>query len=103
MPLIYIETYGCSNNRAESEMMRGLLSRSGCGFTDNPEIAELVIVNTCIVKNKTISKIKYRIQKLYKKFGNKLIIAGCMPETSLKQIEKLAPRSSIIGTHNIKK
>jgi len=84
-------------------MMKGLLYQSGCSFTSSLEIAELVIINTCIVKNKTISKIKYRIQELYKKFGEKLIIAGCMPETSLKQIERIAPKSSIIGTHNIKK
>lgn len=103
MPLIYIETYGCSNNQAESEMIKGLLSSSGGSFTNNLEIAELVIINTCVVKSKTISKIEYRIQELYKKFGKKLIITGCMPETSLKQIEKLAPKSSILGTHNIKK
>jgi len=103
MPQIYIETYGCSNNIAESEMMKANLSSHGCSFTNNLDIAEIVIINSCVVKQKTISKIKRRIQDLMSQFdnGKKIIIAGCMPETSLKELIKLSPNSSIISTHNI--
>ncbi|MFA5259003.1 MAG: tRNA (N(6)-L-threonylcarbamoyladenosine(37)-C(2))-methylthiotransferase [Candidatus Pacearchaeota archaeon] len=104
MPQIYIETYGCSNNIAESEMMKANLLSHGCSFTNNLDIADIIIVNTCVVKQKTISKIKRRIQDLIPKFdnGKKIIIAGCMPETSLKELIKLSPNSSIISTHHLK-
>jgi len=100
---VYIETYGCSNNLAESEIIKALLSIQGCSFTNNLDLAEVIIVNTCIVKSKTISKIKRRIQDLMPKFdnGRKIIIAGCMPETLLDEIIKLSPNSSIISTHQI--
>ncbi|MDP2926148.1 MAG: tRNA (N(6)-L-threonylcarbamoyladenosine(37)-C(2))-methylthiotransferase [Nanoarchaeota archaeon] len=101
---IYIETYGCSNNIAESGIMKALLYSHGCSFTNNLDIAEIMIINTCIVKQKTISKIKRRIQDLMPKFdnGRKIIIAGCMPEVLLTEIIKLSSHSSIISTHRIK-
>jgi len=105
MPQIYIESYGCSNNKAESEMIRAKLSSAGCSFTNNPNLADFAIINTCVVKDKTINKIKRKIQDYSKKFdnGRRLIIAGCMPETLLKEIINLSPNCSIISTHKIKK
>jgi len=102
---IYIESYGCSNNQAETEMIKAMLFSAGCSFTNNIDIADITIINTCVVKDKTINKIKRKIQDYSKKFdkGKKLIIAGCMPETLLKDIIKLSPNCSIISTHQIKK
>ncbi len=103
MKLIHIETYGCSANQNNSEILAGLLTQSNHQITNNPEIAEILIINTCIVKQKTEDKIKRKIQDLSKKYPKKLlIIAGCMPETDLKQLKKLAPNSIFLGTHNFK-
>ena len=46
----YIDTYGCQQNEADSERLRGYLARMGYGFTDTPEGADLVLVNTCAVR-----------------------------------------------------
>ncbi|MBS3079733.1 hypothetical protein J4218_06440, partial [Candidatus Pacearchaeota archaeon] len=69
MKYVFIETYGCAANINNSEIMKGLLKQSGYEITNNPNIAEIIIINSCIVKGKTESKIKRRIQdlsKLYK-------------------------------------
>lgn len=102
---VYIESYGCSNNQAETEMIKTKLYSAGCSFTNNLNLADFAIINTCIVKDKTINKIKRKIQDYSKKFneGRRLIIAGCMPETLLKEIINLSPNCSIISTHKIKK
>ena len=70
---VYIETYGCSANKNNSEIMSGLLKQGGYELTNNQNIAEIIIINTCIVKTKTESKIKRRIQDLSKLYKNKLI------------------------------
>jgi threonylcarbamoyladenosine tRNA methylthiotransferase CDKAL1 len=104
MKYIYIETYGCSANQNNSEILKGILTRSGYLITNNPQIADILIINTCIVKSKTENKIKRRIQDLSKDYPSKLmIIAGCMPETDAKQIQQLNPKALVLGTHNFKR
>ncbi len=101
---IYIETYGCSANQAESEIMAGLLVRSGYSIVDNIENADLIIVNTCYVKFPTEQKVLFRIRKIQKQFPDKkLVIGGCMPAGAYDRIKKIAPNASLISTHQIKK
>jgi len=100
---IYIETYGCSANKNNSEILKGILTQLGCKITNNEKIAEMIILNTCIVKQKTENKIKRRIQDISKQFPNKLlIITGCMPETDAKQIKQLNEKTILLGTHHFK-
>lgn len=102
---VYIETYGCSANQNNSEILAGILKQAGYEITNNEKIAGIIILNTCIVKSKTESKIKRRIQDLAKnkKTKNKLlIIAGCMPETDAKQIKQLNENTLLLGTHHFK-
>jgi MiaB-like tRNA modifying enzyme len=100
---IYIETYGCSANQNNSEILAGILSRAGNIVTNNKEIADIIILNTCVVKSKTESKIKKIIQDL-KAQGNKklIIISGCMPETDFKKIKRINPNVIFLGTHHFK-
>ena len=46
----YVDTYGCQQNEADSERLRGYLARMGFDFSDTPEGADLVLVNTCAVR-----------------------------------------------------
>ncbi|MFH1307285.1 MAG: tRNA (N(6)-L-threonylcarbamoyladenosine(37)-C(2))-methylthiotransferase [archaeon] len=75
---LYIETYGCSANQNNTEIMLGLIKSAGLEITNNPKIADLLIINTCIVKGPTENKIKRRISDLLN-LNKPLIIAGCMP------------------------
>lgn len=98
---VYLETYGCSANRNNSEILAGILKQAGYEITNNEKIADIIILNTCVVKSKTESKIKRRIQDLAKKSKRKLIIiTGCMPETDAKQIKQLNEKAILLGTHH---
>lgn len=100
---IFIETYGCSANQNNSEIIKGILTSSGYQITNNKKIADILIINTCIVKGKTETKIKRRIQDLHKDFPKKLIIiAGCMTETDKLSLKKINPKLLLLGIHNTK-
>ena len=100
---IYVETYGCAANQNNSEIIAGLLSTHGLNIVSNKEIADLAILNTCIVKGPTEQRMKFRIKELYKEFKHNLVITGCMPDVKLQDISNIAPLASIIGSHYIHK
>lgn len=103
MQKVYIETYGCSANQNNSEIIAGLLAQFGYQLIDNQEFADTVIINTCVVKKKTENKIKRRIQDLYKLNPGKItIVTGCMPDADQKSITKLNPKALQLSSHNIK-
>ncbi|MFH1823212.1 MAG: tRNA (N(6)-L-threonylcarbamoyladenosine(37)-C(2))-methylthiotransferase [archaeon] len=98
---VFIQTYGCSNNQAESEIMGGLLARAGFKVVNELKNANLVIINSCVVKYPTVNKVIAKIKEVVelKKY---LIIAGCLPEINLPIIKEIAPNASIVSTHNLK-
>ena len=49
-PLAFVDTYGCQQNEADSEQLRGMLQRMGYGFTDREEEAAVIVINTCAVR-----------------------------------------------------
>ncbi len=100
---IYIETYGCSANLNNTEIMKGLLKQGGYEITNNPKLSDIIIFNTCIVKGKTEQKIKRKIQDFSKEYKEKLIIiSGCMPETNLEHLRKLNLKLIFLGINHIK-
>lgn len=100
---VYIETYGCSANQNNSEIIKGILASSGYQITNNEKIADILIINTCIVKGKTETKIKRRIQDLSRLYKDKLmIIAGCMPETDKESLLKINPKLLLLGINHTK-
>ena len=50
VPLAYIRTYGCQQNVADSEKIKGLLERMGFQFTETEEDADFILFNTCAVR-----------------------------------------------------
>lgn len=77
---VVIENYGCSANQNDGEIMAGLLERAGCdvimgdGIKNN---ADIVIINTCVVKGPTLKRMERRIKELLKRY-DKVIVSGCM-------------------------
>lgn len=92
---VYSETYGCAANMADSEIALGLLSQAGYTFTQRPEEADIIILFTCVVKKPTSDRMLYRIDSL-KRFGKKLIIAGCMVSGEPEKIRKTAPKAILV-------
>lgn len=83
---IFLETWGCAANQNNSEIIKGKLIESGLQFTDNPDIADMLILNTCVVKEPTENSIKRRIQEL-SSLNKPIIVAGCMPQVRKKWLE----------------
>jgi MiaB-like tRNA modifying enzyme len=101
----YIETFGCSANQNSSEIMAGMLVSHGFIQVNNEELADIIILNTCVVKEKTESKIKRRIQDLKEFSGKKLlVVAGCMPQIEMKKIRNLNKSKNVmfLGTFHVK-
>ena len=84
---IYFETYGCSANQNSTEIMKGLVKQAGLEITSNIGIADLVVLNSCIVKEPTEEKIMHRVNCMLKD-GKKIILAGCMPRINKKNLQK---------------
>jgi MiaB-like tRNA modifying enzyme len=96
MPRVRIETYGCSMNKAASEVAAGLLSERGYEISVDDSF-DVVIVNTCTVKTPTETKIIKRLESLAK--GNKpVVVAGCLPGTCPGLPERFAS-FSFVGTN----
>ena|GEM_PF-8645 len=101
---IYIESYGCSANAANAEIMAGLLKNANYKITNEPEDADLIIINTCFVKSQTELKMRRRIEKLPNIYPTKrLVISGCFPEGRADDIRKISPRCSLVGPHHVTK
>lgn len=98
---IYIENYGCSANKSNAEIMMGLLERAGCIIIESEKDADIIIINTCIVKGPTETKILKRIKDLAQE-GKELIISGCMPEAEYDVLKNIIPDAILIGPQHIK-
>ena len=80
---IYIETYGCSSNQADSQIMINLLEKGGYKVTDDETDADYLIMNTCAVKHKTEEKIMSFLTDLNRD-GKTIIIVTHSPEIAEK-------------------
>ena len=80
----YIHTYGCQANIRDEETMRGMLESVGYRKVDDPSIADVIIINTCAVRENAEDKVYGEIGNLkkYRKSNKKLVlgICGCMVE-----------------------
>ena len=106
MKKVYIETMGCQMNKSDTERMLGMLSYLDYEETKNPEQADLLIVNTCSIRqlseDKAFSQLgvwgKWKQEKPALKIG----IAGCVAQQKAQSIFKRAHYVDfVLGTHKI--
>ena len=104
----YLKTMGCQMNEHDSEVMVGILRNLGYERTDEVEEADLILYNTCCVRENPERKVYGHIgafKALKEKNPNLVIgICGCMPQQSDEReqiINKLPHVDLIFGTHNI--
>jgi len=103
---VYIRTFGCQMNVHDSEKMLGILEQSGYSVTDNPRKADLVIFNTCSIRQKAEQKFYSELGKIktFKKRNSalRIVVAGCIAQHEGKNIIKRAPYVDyIVGPQNI--
>ncbi len=99
----YIETYGCSTNKGNSEYIMGQLLDKGYRLTKRIEDADVLIVNTCGVKKPTEDKILFRLRELSSQ-GKPLVIVGCLTRINPEALKKVAKEFSVLlDSHSIEK
>ncbi|OHE42073.1 MAG: tRNA (N6-isopentenyl adenosine(37)-C2)-methylthiotransferase MiaB [Tenericutes bacterium GWF2_57_13] len=103
-----IDTYGCQANEADSEKIAGLLSACGFVSTDDAQTADLVVFNTCAIRQNAENKVFGELGriKIYKERrpGMKIAVGGCMPqeEAVVEKILKTYDQVDVVfGTHNL--
>jgi len=82
MKRVYIETYGCQMNVADSELMFSVLGREGYVRADDPAEADVMLVNTCAVRDNAEQRVIGRMGELqrHKRPGDVLGVVGCMAQ-----------------------
>ena len=85
MKKFYIETYGCQMNVADSEVVAAIMQTTDCEITDHIEEAEIIILNTCSIRDNAEQKVQHRLQELRggrnrKKDTRTIGVRGCMAE-----------------------
>ena len=82
LPLAYTQTYGCQQNVADSQRLMGMLQDMGCGFTQDPFEAGIIVINTCAIRENAEKKVFGVVGQLVhaKEKNPDLIIClcGCM-------------------------
>ncbi|MDR2402070.1 MAG: tRNA (N6-isopentenyl adenosine(37)-C2)-methylthiotransferase MiaB [Cytophagales bacterium] len=83
----YIKTYGCQMNVADSELVTGILEKNNFIYVDNLEEADVILLNTCSIREKAENTLRSKIADLKKYKKTKIIgILGCMAERLGKDI-----------------
>ncbi|MCU1284439.1 MAG: tRNA-i(6)A37 thiotransferase enzyme MiaB [Acidobacteriales bacterium] len=95
----YLETFGCQMNVHDSEKVIGTLVHEGYAQVDTVEEADLVLYNTCSIRDKAEQKVFNRLSdyKKYKKQGKKFGVLGCVAQQEGEKIFERAPYVSLVA------
>jgi tRNA-2-methylthio-N6-dimethylallyladenosine synthase len=98
--LAYVETYGCQMNVADTEMVLGMLTQAGYARTEDPARADLILINTCAVREKAEERVYGRASVLSQHKSRSpdvvLGITGCMAEHLKEAIPQRAPYVDLV-------
>lgn len=103
---IYLQNLGCEKNTVDGEHILSIVKNKGYNIIDNPEEADIIIINTCafIEDSKKESIDSIFEHSIYKKYGKckRLIVSGCMSERYKENfLEMFKEVDSAIGIHNL--
>jgi len=106
----HIETFGCQMNVHDSERMAGLLEQAGFELTENPSEADLVVINTCSVREHAEDKLYTRLGELRQEaletgHDPVVAVAGCVAQQEGEALLKRSPGVAdvIVGTQAIRR
>ena len=107
-PVAFVETYGCQQNEADSEQIRGMLEHCGYGLTDGPEGADLVIFNTCAIREHAEQRVFGNVGALVhtrrRHPRQKIFLCGCMmgQPAVVERVRKSYPYvDGVFSTHHL--
>jgi tRNA-2-methylthio-N6-dimethylallyladenosine synthase len=95
MPAVYVETYGCQMNLADTELLLGHLGRHGYTRTDDPATADVLLLNTCAIREHAEERVMGRLGELRRHKARRpsvqLGLAGCMAQHLRDKLRARAP------------
>src|SRR5690242_12115145 len=99
MKTFYIETFGCQMNAHDSEKVVGTLIERGYAQVEKPEQAELVLYNTCSIRDKAEQKVFHRLQQFKREAGKGKVfgVLGCVAQQEGEHIFERAPHVSLVA------
>ena len=97
-PTVYVETYGCQMNVSDSELMLGKLAAHGYEAVDQPDGADVILVNTCAIRDHAEQRVIGRLGELRRnmKPGSVVGVTGCMAQRLGPQLLTKAKHVSIV-------
>ena len=100
MGLVHIETYGCQMNLSDSELIAGVLHERGYRLTSRPEEADVVLLNTCAIRDHAEDRVMGRLSQLrhqkLRRPGLVLGVCGCLAKHLAEQIVHRIPEVDFV-------
>src|SRR5580698_10274644 len=106
MATIYIETFGCQMNEADSQYVADRATSAGYAIVTSPEDASVLILNTCTVRDNAERRAYGRMNHFKALKDNdpavRLVVMGCLAEQDRDRMQKLAPHvDAVFGTKEL--
>lgn len=101
-----VQTYGCQMNEHDSERIAGLLEEDGLEQTDSVEDADVIVLNTCCIRENADNKLYGHLGNLKRlktdRPGLQIAVAGCLAQKDRDTVRQKAPFVDVVfGTHNV--
>ena len=92
---VFVRSFGCSANTADSEVLAGCLTDAGFTMADSETNAHVIIYNSCAVKEPTENRIIDALKRVPK--NKKVIVAGCLPLISFERLMREVRFDAVVG------
>ncbi len=98
MRTFYLETFGCQMNVHDSEKVIGTLMTEGYSQVETPEAADLVLYNTCSIRDKAEQKVFHRLQQFKRDHGHGKVfgVLGCVAQQEGERVFEKAPHVGLV-------
>jgi tRNA-2-methylthio-N6-dimethylallyladenosine synthase len=100
VPTVYIETYGCQMNVADTELILGHLAQHGWARTATPEAADVILLNTCAIREHAETRVLGRLGDLARhksrRPGVRIGVTGCMAQHLRTTLHQRAPQVDLL-------
>src|SRR5215469_16363535 len=102
----HIRTFGCQMNEHDSERIAGLLVADGLEPTDDLEAADVVVFNTCCIRENADNRLYGELGNLMalarRRPGLQIAVGGCLAQKDRELVRRRAPHVDVVfGTHNL--
>jgi tRNA-2-methylthio-N6-dimethylallyladenosine synthase len=102
----FVRTYGCQMNEHDSERIAGLLVEQGMEPTDDLDAADVVVLNTCCIRENADNKLYGHLGRLKQlkadRPGLQIAVGGCLAQKDRDLVRERAPHVDVVfGTHNL--